>query len=344
MTLQNPLSASTAGAADFPPGLTIIGWGPTFDTAYAYHYNATVQRQIGTSMAAEVGYVGSLGRNLPIFIEVNPGLYAPGQTAPGARLFPAYALVRPTFSEARSKYDALQGSLRMRPAHGLNFLVSYTLSKSMDHVSGLNIGGESRPALPVTIGDETSIQQSLDYEWGPSLFDARHRLVASFGVELPGPETSGVLRGLLGGWQVNGIVQAQSGFPLTAVDTLTDIRYMTNRPDMTCDPNANAPHTTDQWFDTSCFTRRPVAATGAGPGSEPRDAIRGPGFGATDLSLFKNVDVVSGQKLQLRLEIFDLFNQIRFNQPSGAIGTANFGRITTAQDGRVVQLGVRYIF
>ena len=345
MTLQNPLSASTAGAADFPPGLTIIGWGPTFDTAYAYHYNATVQRQIGDNMAAEVGYVGSLGRDLPIFMEVNPGLYTPGQTVPGARLLPSYSLVRPTFSVARSEYNALQASLRMRPTHGVNFLVSYTLSKSMDHVSGLNIGGEARPALPVTIGDDASIQQSLDYEWGPSLFDARHRFVASFGVELPAPSWGGSLaRGALGGWQVNGIVQAQTGFPLTAVDGSTDIRYMTNRPNMTCDPNANAPQTTDQWFDTSCFTRRAIATTGSGPGSEPRDAIRGPGFGSTDLSFFKNVSLVNAQKLQLRVEVFDIFNQIRFNQPSGAIGTANFGRITTAQDGRVAQLGVRYIF
>jgi hypothetical protein len=113
---------------------------------------------------------------------------------------------------------------------------------------------------------------------------------------------------------------------------------------MTCDPNANAPQTTDQWFDTSCFARRPIATTGAGPGSEPRNPVRGPGFASTDLSLFKNVDVMSGQRLQLRLEMFNLFNQVRFNQPGNQIGTATFGRITTAGDGRVVQLGVRYVF
>ena len=345
MTLQNPLSASTAGAADFPPGLIIIGWGPQFSTAYAYHYNATVQRQLGSNMAAEVGYVGSLGRDLPIFMEVNPGLYTTGRTAPGARLFPAYTLVRPTFSAAKSEYNALQVSLRMRPAHGINFLASYTLSKSMDNVSGLNIGGDMRPSLPVTIGNQASIDQSLAYEWGPSLFDARHRFVASFGVELPTPERLGTIaRQTLGGWQVNGIVQAQTGFPFTVYDVLTDIRYLTNRPNMTCDPNAAAPQTTDQWFDTSCFARRPVATTGTSLGTEPRNTVRGPGFGETDLSFFKNVDTVRSQRLQLRLEIFDLFNQIRFNQPGNLAGTSTFGKITTAQDGRVVQLGVRYLF
>ena len=150
---------------------------------------------------------------------------------------------------------------------------------------------------------------------------------------------------MLGGWQLNGIVQAQTGFPFVVFDPLTDIRYMTNRPNMTCDPDANAPRTADQWFDTSCFARRPIAATGSGPGTEPRNPVRGPGFASTDLSLFKNVDVMSGQRLQLRLEMFNLFNQVRFSQPGNQIGTANFGRITTtAGDGRVVQLGVRYIF
>ena len=343
MTLQNPLSASTAGAADFPPGLTIIGWGPTFNTAYAYHYNATVQRQIGENMAVEAGYVGSLGRDLPIFMEVNPGLYTPGQTAPGARLMPAYSLVRPTFSVAKSEYNALQTSLRLRPTHGFNLLASYTLSKSMDNVSGLNIGGDMRPSIPVTIGDQSTIDQSLAYEWGPSLFDARHRFVASFGLEIPGPK-DGAMKAALGGWQVNGIVQAQTGFPFTVYDSLTDIRYMTNRPNMTCDPNANAPQTTAQWFDTSCFTRRPIATTGTSLGTETRDAVRGPGFGSTDLSFFKNFDTFRAQKLQIRIEIFDLFNQIRFNQPGNIIGSATFGQITTAQDGRVAQLGVRYIF
>jgi hypothetical protein len=294
-------------------------------------------------MAAEVGYVGSLGRDLPIFMEVNPGVYTPGQTTPGARLMPAYALVRPTFAVAKSQYNALQASLRMRPTQGINFLASYTLSKSMDNVSGLNIGGDMRPSIPVTIGDDASIQQSLDYEWGPSLFDARHRFVASFGVELPGPH-DGMMKAVLGGWQVNGIVQAQTGFPFTVYDALTDIRYMTNRPNMTCDPNANAPHTTAQWFDTSCFQRRPQSTTGAGVGSEPRNAVRGPGFAQTDLSLFKNINVRQGNTIQLRVEGFNIFNQTHFNQPNATIGSSTFGQITSAQDGRVVQLGIKYLF
>ncbi len=73
----------------------------------------------------------------------------------------------------------------MLPTRGLNFLASYTLGKTTDHVSGLNIGGEARPVLPVVQGDEASIERALEFEKGPALFDARHRFVVSFGYELP---------------------------------------------------------------------------------------------------------------------------------------------------------------
>jgi hypothetical protein len=345
LTLSNPLSAVSGGAADFPPGLIFIGWGTDFQTPYAYHYNLTWQQQIGQSFGAEIGYVGSRGYHLPIFMEINPGVYTPGQTSPGARLFPAFSLMRPTFSEARSWYDSLQASLRMREMHRMNFLASYTFGHAIDHVSGLNIGGEQRPAIPVAIGDEASIDTSLAQEKGDALFDVRHRFVISFGAELPTPKRMGtVLQHIAGGWQVNGILQAQTGFPTTVVDPNLTIRYMQDRPDQICDPNGGAPHTVNQWFSTSCFVARALADTGTRPGTTGRDTVRGPGFARTDLSFFKNIDVRAGNRIQLRVEAFNLFNQTRFGQPGNQIGTANFGRITTSEDGRIIQLAAKYSF
>jgi hypothetical protein len=335
----------TGGATAFPPNLTIIGWGENFQTPYAHHFNATLQHQFGAHIAAEAGYVGSRGEHLPIFIEVNPGLFSTGQTTVGPRLFPAFALVRPTFSVAKSRYDSLQASVRMRPSHGVNFLASYTYGHAKDHLSGLNIGGEPRPVLPVTIGDEASFDRALGFEWGDALFDVRHRFVVSFGAELPTPQHMGaVVRHVIGGWQLNGIVQTQTGFPVILTNSQLDIRFLTNRPDATCDPNEGAPHTTTEWFETSCLVARPLAQTGERPGNAGRNTIRGPGFTSSDLSLFKNVRAGGSRRIQLRLEAFNVFNQTRFNNPSGALGTANFGRITTAADGRVVQLGMKYLF
>jgi hypothetical protein len=148
---------------------------------------------------------------------------------------------------------------------------------------------------------------------------------------------------MLGGWQLNGIIQKQTGFPVNLTNSQLSILRLTNRPNVTCDPNANAPRTVEQWFDTSCFVARPLAETNV-PGNAGRNIIRGPGFASADLSLFKNVRLGGTHRVQLRLEAFNAFNQVRFNNPSGAFNTGNFGRITSAQDGRVIQLGVKYLF
>jgi outer membrane receptor protein involved in Fe transport len=200
ITLANPLGAVAGGPTLFPPALTIIGWGTDFQTPYAHHYNLTVQQQLGENLGLEVGYVGSRGEHLPIFMEINPGVLVPGQTTPGARIMPAFSLVRPTFSVAKSWYDALQASARLRPYHGLSFIASYTWSHAIDHVSGLNIGGELRPLLPVVQGDQASIDAALARERGDAFFDVRHRAVFSFGAELPRLEgRPAALRAILGG-------------------------------------------------------------------------------------------------------------------------------------------------
>ncbi len=346
ITIADPLAAVAGPPNPFPPALTIIGWGDDYNTPYAFHFNVGVQHQVTTRVGAEVAYVGSRGYKLPIFMEVNPGVYTTGQTTRGARIMPAFSLVRPTFSEARSWYDSLQTSVRMLPTRGVNFLASYTLSHAVDHVSGLNIGGESRPPTPVVQGDQASIDAALAAEKGDALFDARHRFVFSFGYELPQlDDQAAALRYLLGGWQLNGIYQAQTGFPLTVFDPVLDIRFMTNRPNVTCDPN-DGPKTTDQWFNTSCFARRTVLAqTGPeNPSNQKRNGVRGPGFQRTDMSLFKHFDFAGRHRVQLRLEIFNLFNQARFDQPVNNIGAATFGRILSAEDGRIVQLGIKYQF
>lgn len=345
ITIADPLAAVAGPPNAFPAALTIIGWGDDFKSPKAYHFNVGVQRQLASRLGAEVAYVGSRGFNMPMFLEVNPGVFTPGQTTRGARLLPAFSLVRPTFSVAQSWFDSLQTSLRLLPWKGLNATASYTLGKATDHVSGLNIGGDARPVLPVVQGDEASIDAALAAEKGPALFDARHRFVLSFGYELPRLESQpAALRAIAGGWQVNGIYQAQTGFPFAVnYGTALDIRYMTQRPDVTCDPN-NGPKTTAQWFDTSCFVGRSLADSGVRPGNAGRNTVRGPGFQRTDMSIFKNFDFAGRHRIQARVEAFNLLNQARFSNPSGTFGTAPFGQITAAEDGRIIQLALKYSF
>lgn len=341
----NPLAGQSVSATLFPNNLTIIGWGPTFNTPSAQHYNLTVQQAIGNNMGLEVGYVGARGKNMPMFLEINPLIN-------GVRKFPAYALLRPTLTVAESWYNSLQASLRMRPTKGINFLMSYTLGDAKDHVSGLNIGGESRPVLPITLGDDASIQAALAQEKGPALFDVRHRFVVSFGIELPKlADKSPAMRAILGGWQANGIFQAQTGFPLTVTDSVLAANGFTNRPNEICDPNDGAPHAVPtasnplaKWFKTECFVRRTAAETATGLSSQSRNTVRGPGFNRTDLSIFKNFTFAKSKQIQIRIEGFNIFDQERFNQPVNASAAANFGVLTSADDGRTIQFGAKFSF
>jgi hypothetical protein len=234
----------------------------------------------------------------------------------------------------------------MRSWRGLNLVAAYTLGHTVDHISSLNVGGEPRPMLPVTIGDDATIDAALAREKGDALFDARQRFVTSFTYELPRLQTEPLaIRASLGGWQISGIVQAQTGFPLTVIEpSNVSLTSLTNRPDMTCNPNAGAPHTVAQWFKTSCFQRLTIAANAGQLGNEPRNAVRGPGFNAVDLSLSKRFFITAGTHIVIRFEAFNVFNSVRFNQPGGQIGSPTFGQITSAEDGRVVQLGIKYAF
>ena len=112
----------------------------------------------------------------------------------------------------------------------------------------------------------------------------------------------------------------------------------------TCDPNERAPRTTARWFDTNCFERLTLARNAGQIGNEPRNAVRGPGFSRTDVSVFKSFGAARDHQVQLRIEAFNALNTVRYNQPGNQIGTPAFGQITSADDGRIVQLGIKYIF
>src|SRR5437867_11444689 len=105
-------------------------------------------------------------------------------------------------------------------------------------------------------------------------------------------------------------------------------------------PN-NGPKNSNQWFNTSIFS----SATGA-QGTEPRNAVRGPGIKTLDLSLFKTFVVPSYGALELRVEGFNIFNWAQYNQPVQWLGDPNFGKITGTRlnSERQVQLAARYIY
>jgi hypothetical protein len=367
----NPYNGISLGPTGFPPALTFIGWQlpHSYKSPLVQQYNLSIQQQLTSEMGFEIGYVGSRGNYIPVFIEVNPTTYvATNSTTPLANAwksagyskspFPAFGLTRPTFSAGRSWYDSLQANLQLRNFHHLYGTLAYTWSHSFDNASGLNIGGDSRPVLPAVIGDQSSIDAAVAHERGPSLYDARNRLVLSLQYQFPSfAGRSMIERMALGGWNFNTIFQIQSGNPLSVVNASTTAQSLTFRPNQSCDPNIGGGHVagtakTQHYFNTACFSLPTTAVNGIAlvdnshSGNAPRNSVLGPGFNTTDASLFKTISLSEKARFQFRFEVFNLFNEAHFSNPIGTFGTATFGQITSTagNDSRVIQMAGKISF
>jgi hypothetical protein len=160
---------------------------------------------------------------------------------------------------------------------------------------------------------------------------------------------------LLGGWQASGIVTYNTGLPFTVTTSAFDpgglgfipAAIAGGRPNLLCDPNENAPHTQQQFFNTACFQANPAAtATDIvnSPGSAGRGIIEGPDTSRVDFTMTKNFRFRENLRLQLRGEAFNVFNHTNFRTIGTNVTLATFGQVTAVRDPRTLQLGVKFYF
>lgn len=364
----NPFDGSNPFSSGFSTPMTLLVLNPKLSLPYAQDWHLTLQKSFGTNWLAEIGYVGTTGTKLPRFIEGNPAIYIPGQSTEDnvnqRRLYSGCTLARPNncnFASvgeiagiANSSYNALQSSLRKRFSHGLSFLASYTLSKSIDDVSSFNITGS---AASPTAGENDLAQNpfNLGAERGRSMFDARHRLVLSYQWSLPWfHQAQTWYEHILGNWQLNGITTFMSGTPFTVFDS-NDVSlqggapeisgFSANRPNLIGDPNSG-PHTVAEWFNSAAFQR--LTANPNSPvqqfGNEGRNVVQGPGFEQWDFSAFKNIRIAEAKNLQFRAEVFNIFNHPNFRLPDSDISSPTFGQIQEAMPPRLIQCALKFMF
>src|SRR5262245_22063921 len=251
-----------------------------------------------------------------------------------------------------STYDAAQLSLSRQYSGGLGFSASYWLSKTNDELSSMNLSGAAAKPLA---GENDLAQNPFDVgaEYGPSLFDARHRFVASVSWEPPFPEKApAALRAVFGGWQINGIATFNSGTPFTVSDS-ANVALQANsppisgfpasRPNLVGDPDAG-PHTIERWMDPAAFQRLDPLTQAGRFGNAPRNAVRGPGYADLDVSLVRTFGLPGGTSLQARAESFNVTNHVNLGLPVADLNSANFGRILSAGSPRLMQFGVKFIF
>jgi hypothetical protein len=240
----------------------------------------------------------------------------------------------------------LQASLERRLTRGVQFLTAYTLSHSIDDTSDF---------LAIN-GDENFPQDSsrLGLERGLSNFDLRHRFTFTGMFDLPfgpgrrwGAAWSGPLRGILGGWRAGTITALQSGFPFTPRLTRDNSNtgntgglFGSDRPNRLRDPRLDHP-TADRFFDTSAFAVPPAYSFG----NSGRNVLTGPRLATVDLALHKPFTLAGERRLELRAEVFNLFNTPPLGLPErDADQAAIFGKILSAGPARQIQFALKISF
>ncbi|MEO6120214.1 MAG: hypothetical protein ABIP12_05935, partial [Terriglobales bacterium] len=286
-------------------------------TPYVQNFNLNIQQQVG-SAGFQVGYVGSQGRKLYRYRDINQ------QTNPLTGARPLDALTTPggnTFfyvnqfeSTANSSYHSLQTSLSLPNWRGLTTRLNYTWSHSIDTAS------DGQDYVAQATQPDNSFNPGA--ERANSNFDTRHRFVWIYNWELPNPAAAKLVTN---GWVLDGVVTIMSGQPFNVTylfeDDYNGSGEFFGRPDLVGDPfsgtsspnallNLNA-------FRVPC-TYDALAGTCAGGqhfGNLRRNAFVGPGFRNFDFAISKNTKLGEKVNMNLRMDVFNIFNHPNFANP-----------------------------
>jgi len=374
-TFQAPFAQPFPTPASFPMFVpyspatqsSVNALAPNFRPAMVQQFSLNTQLELNRGSLLEIGYVGARGIHLQRFRSLNQALDASpsdpingvtsntlaniGSRVPIPGIRPDS--LREMESEGSSWYNGLEVSLTERLAHSLQFLASYTFSKTLD-TDGADINSTSSNNT-LTLGDQNSAKQ----RWGRASFDRTHRFVFSATWSLPSPQ-AGLERAVLGGWELATVVTIQSGSALTISDSnannlfgISDDRAQLSG---TCSKSqlvkgGSVESKLGGYFNAACFTSPPIiGADGIGTafGNSGTGIVDGPGQANLDLSLSKTVIVnwpIENSSIQFRAEFFNALNHPQFANPDTNFTSPTFGVISsTAINPRVIQLALKLAF
>ncbi len=315
ISLSDPFPASLANSV-----LAASGVDPGYHGGRVQRWSAGIQQAVGADGMFDVTYVGSRSTGLASQYNLNQPDPGPGAIQP-RRPYPDYSGITWTDATGYARYNALLSKFQRRLSKGLDMLVSYTLSKTIDNTQD---------------GVPNQDPRNRAADEGRASFDRRHRFVLSASYELPFQNI------VVKDWRASAIITATSGMPVTAVlngDRANVGTTNAQRPDVNGDPNQNPPHTPDQWFNASVFSL-PAPFT---YGSAGRSVINGPGFQTLNLAISRRIPF-SRKSIDLRFEAFNLLNHDNFQLPNNQADSTQFGKIFTALDQRQLQFGIKFFF
>ncbi|MET0647445.1 MAG: TonB-dependent receptor [Pyrinomonadaceae bacterium] len=339
-----PLVAlNIAPGQSFTPagGATVVRLDPDIKNELFHQFNLTGQWEFRANWLAEVGYVGSRGRNL--LVVRNLGNSSGG--FPGARLVNTRGTVQSVEYIGDSQYDSLQTKVERRFTDGLSLITSYVWSHSIDNSPGNFCTGGTGPS---TCGFSNPLRPELDR--GNSDFDVRHRFSFASVWELPfgrgrryGSDISRAANLFVGGWQLNTDLYVQSG-PVYSVFANG------RRVDLVGDPTPTAADlAAGRELNAAAFRAAvtPVFAsdpTGPTFGNLGRNVFRGQRQEFVNASIFKNFRFHEDFNVQLRAQVYNLFNHVNRFRPNTDLNSGDFGRDTAEQRRRQIEFGLRLEF
>lgn len=293
-------------------------------TPYVQNYNVNVQQEIFKNVVLEVGYVGSQGRKLFRYRDINQPINPAESTArpfdngPFAPSGGAFFYVNNLESSAASGYNGLQTSLTLRNKKGVGSTLNWTWGHSIDNAS------DGQDYVANATQPENSYRPDL--ERANSNFDIRHRV--SWTISYDMPQWSQRWKRLTGGWQLSGNLSVQSGAPfhVNLFDDYNGTGEYFPRPDLVGDPFAGT-HAPDSFLNLSAF-QVPCRLDPTGDGSAAscipgtqhfgtlgRNSLKGPAYRNLDFAIAKTTALNERVKLQFRAEFFNLFNHPNFGSP-----------------------------
>jgi hypothetical protein len=329
----------------------IAGNDPNLKASNTLNYAVTLERGLGHNYSIAAGYTGSYSNNLfTDFAGHTTNAYygVDVNNFPGSliankgnlvRLNPNFGTIRYTVNGPTSKYNAFIAEFKGRFSGRGSINMSYTHSSSWDDAG-------TYPTVQSNTGNYSQY-------WAPSLWNAPNRLSTAVSYELPHLQSGfRPLRVLTNGWKPSAIVILQSGNPFTVLQTNTYALGGDYNADGTNSDLPNVPSygynipTSRQAqlkgvFKVSDFT---APTTLPGEGNELFNRYSNPGYANTDFALLKNTRIREKANLQLRLEVFNLFNRASLGGISSSTTSSSFGQATSQYNARFLQLGSRLEF
>jgi len=330
--------------ANVPAGTNLFTVDRKQKNGLVHQFQVSVQYQFAKDWSLDVGYVGNRSRNLLATFQEGSGGQGIARNSAG-QLIGSVLLYS---NAAKSWYNSLQTQLVKRLSRNVQGQLSYTFGHTVDNATGVFNGlgdsknqGRQGPVHPF----------DLNFDKGNSVLDIRHLLSADAIIDLPFGkgqrflDHGGAVNRVVGGWQMNIIQSARSGFPFSVVCQCNLIR-----PSQVGDPFANVrPGFFMNAAAFSTTTGITNVTNSAGQvvsfGNLRRNTFRGPSIWNTDLSIFKNTAIRESMKFQLGMEFFNLWNHTNLTVPNNNMtDPGSFGRFDGAYPGRVIQYRAKLIF